>query len=74
VTVGIGIIIENSTKILPEYQALQVGECIDKNGTMMVLGIEPGRSLVLGPPESVDWLQCTWAFNIFRLMIGQPAS
>ena len=32
---------------------------------MTVLAVEPGRSLVLGPPESVDWLKCTWSFNIF---------
>jgi hypothetical protein len=60
-----GMQIENSKRILPEYQTLQVGDCLDKNKTMTVLGIEPGRDLVLGPPESVDWLQCTWAFNIF---------
>jgi hypothetical protein len=62
-----GMQIENSNRIMAEYQTLAVGDCIDKNGTMIVLGIEPGRSLVLGPPETVDWLLCTWAFNILPL-------
>jgi hypothetical protein len=62
-----GMQIENSNRILPQYQHLRVGECIDKSGTMMVLAVEVGRSLVLGPPESVNWLRCTWSFNIIPL-------
>jgi hypothetical protein len=57
-----GLRIENAGRILPEFQEVQVGDVLDKNGTMTVRAVEPGRSLVLGPPESFEIVKCTWAF------------
>jgi hypothetical protein len=59
-----GMRIENAHRIIPEYQSLQVGDVLDKNGTMVVQHVEPGHALVLGPPDSVQTLPCTWAFML----------
>jgi hypothetical protein len=59
-----GLHIENAGRILPEFQTVEVGQALDRNGTMVVQAVEPGRHLVLGPPESVDLLQCTWSFAL----------
>jgi hypothetical protein len=59
-----GMRIENAKRILPEFQSLKVGDTLDRNGTIAVLHAEPGRSLVLGPPERVEGLRCTWAFEL----------
>jgi hypothetical protein len=61
----VGLRIENVDEILPEFQTLRVGEALDKGGTMRVLAVEPGRHLVLGPPDSVDTVTCTWAFGLY---------
>ena len=63
----VGLDIENARRILPECQAVEVGQALDKNGTMVVQAVDPGRSLVLGPPESVDLLACTWAFGLYPI-------
>jgi hypothetical protein len=65
-----GMEIDNSRRILPEYQELRVGEAIDRNGTMVVQLVEEPQAggagtLVLGPPPSVEYLQCTWAFGLY---------
>jgi hypothetical protein len=62
-----GMSIESADRILTEYQSLQVGDTIDKNGTIAVQYIEPGRALVLGTPDSVEGLCCTWAFALFPI-------
>jgi hypothetical protein len=59
-----GMRIENAERILPQYQSLAVGDAIDKNGTICVQYIDPGHALVLGPPETVEGLRCTWAFAL----------
>jgi hypothetical protein len=61
----VGLRIENVDAILPQFQSLRVGEALDKGGTMRVLALEPGHHLVLGPPDSVDTVQCTWAFGLY---------
>ena len=61
----VGLRIENVDTILPQFQSLRVGEALDKGGTMRVLAVEPGRHLVLGPPDSVDTVRCTWAFGLY---------
>ncbi len=68
----VGLQIENVDTILPQFQALRVGEALDKGGTMRVLAVEPGRHLVLGPPDSVDTVTCTWAFGLYPT--GQQAT
>jgi hypothetical protein len=61
----VGLRIENADTILPQFQTLRVGEALDKGSTMRVLAVEPGRHLVLGPPDSVDTVRCTWAFGLY---------
>ena len=60
-----GLDVANSDRIMPEYQTLEVGQAIDKGGTMVVLAVEPGRYLVLGPKTPPPWLDSTWAFALF---------
>jgi hypothetical protein len=57
-----GMRIAGAERILPEYQELRPGDHLDRAGTMVVQHIDAPRALVLGPPPSVEWLQCTWAF------------
>jgi uncharacterized protein YndB with AHSA1/START domain len=63
----LGMDIENSWRLIPEYQHLEVGQALDKAGTMTVLAVEPNRHLVLGPPESVDTVRASWAFVLVPL-------
>ena len=60
-----GLDVENARRILPEFQTLEVGQAVDKGGTMVVLAVEPGKHLVLGPKEPPPWLESTWAFALF---------
>jgi hypothetical protein len=60
-----GLDVENAHRIMPEYQSLEVGQAIDKGGTMVVLAVEAGKHLVLGPIEPPPWLQSTWAFVLY---------
>jgi hypothetical protein len=57
-----GMEIENAQGILPQYQSLQPGDALDRAGGMIVHAVEADHYLVLGPPDSIDWLQCTWCF------------
>ncbi len=57
-----GLDIDNTRRILPEYQELHPGDALDKAGNMTVYAVEPQRHLVLGPPASTGWLKSTWAF------------
>lgn len=59
-----GLDIVNAGRLLPEHQQLHVGQTLDKNGTMTVLAVDPGRFLALGPPESIDYLKCVWSFEL----------
>ncbi len=61
----VGMRIVNARQIIPEFQSVSVGDVLDKNGTMTVLAVEPGRSLVLGPPADFDRARCSWAFSLF---------
>jgi hypothetical protein len=61
-----GMKIENSGRLLPDIQDLQVGDALDRAGNMVVKGLREGRWLVLGPPETEDaWIATTWAFAIY---------
>jgi hypothetical protein len=63
---ALGLEVANSWRILPEHQRLEVGQAIDKAGTMTVLAVEPNRHLVLGPPPSVP-IAASWAFALYPL-------
>jgi len=60
-----GMQIENAEQILPELQTLKVGESLDEAANMRVLDIDPGRYLVLGPPDVYDWLKNTWVIALY---------
>ena len=60
-----GLEVENAHRIMPEYQSLEVGQAIDKGGTMVALAVDPARHLVLGPKTPPDWLESTWAFGLY---------
>jgi hypothetical protein len=63
----VGMHITNAGVVLPEHQTVHVGQALDKGGTMVVQSVEPGSHLVLGPPESVDTIKCTWAFGLYSI-------
>lgn len=63
----VGLRVRNESQILPEHQTVEVGQALDKNGTMTVLAVEPGQYLVLGPPEHVQEAQVTWAFVLYPI-------
>jgi hypothetical protein len=60
-----GLQIENTDRVLPEYQRIEVGASLDEAGNMKVLAVEPGRFLALGPPDIYDWLQSTWVIALY---------
>lgn len=61
----VGLRITNADQLLPAaYQSLQIGQVLDKNGTMVVQAVEPGQLLVLGPPPQVETVRVTWAFTL----------
>jgi hypothetical protein len=62
-----GMDIENSRRVLPEYQHIAVGDALDRAGTMTVLAVEPDHHLVLGPPASVEEVRASWAFALYPL-------
>jgi hypothetical protein len=62
----LGLDVENSRRLMPQHQHLQVGEALDKAGTMTVLAVEPSRHLVLGPPTS-EPVGASWAFALYPL-------
>lgn len=60
----LGIDIENTDRILPEFQHLEVGEFVglnDRGQAIQVRQVEPGRFLVL------QWVpaRSTWAFGLY---------
>lgn len=60
-----GLQIENTERILAEFQTLNAGDSLDQAGNMTVLAIDPGRSIVLGPPDVYDWLKSTWVIALY---------
>lgn len=62
-----GLKIANRDEILPQFQTVHVGQTLDRNGTMVVQAVDPGRSLVLGPPPSVEQVKATWAFALYPI-------
>jgi hypothetical protein len=59
-----GMRIENTDRVMPEYQELSIGDALDRRGNMTVRAIDPGHTLVLGPPPGL-WLDTTWAMTVY---------
>jgi len=65
----LGMKVENADVIMPEYQHPQVGEALDRGGSMLVKGITPGESIVLGPRKGLA-IDSTWAIAVYPDGIG----
>lgn len=59
----LGMKVRNSKDVLPEFQTPQVGEALDRKGTMLIKAVERNRYLVLGPPPTPN-LAVTWALAL----------
>ena len=60
-----GLRVENTDRLLPEFQTLRPGDCLDSRGDMRVLDVEPGRYLALGPSPAHSWLQSVWLIALY---------
>jgi len=56
--------VENAEEVLPEFQNPEVGEALDRAGTMRVKAVLRNECLVLGPPPTPD-LDVTWALALY---------
>jgi hypothetical protein len=65
----LGLWVLNAQRILPRFQQLQVGQALDRTGHMLVKAVDPGRFLVLGPPEG-EAFESTWALVLRPLPDG----
>lgn len=63
----VGLDVKNAGRLLPEFQTLEVGEAVDRNGNMVVQAVEPEKLLVLGPPEPTPGVQATWAMALYPI-------
>jgi hypothetical protein len=61
--------VENTDRILSEFQDPKVGEALDRAGTMLVKAVQPNSFLVLGPPSTPD-LAVTWTLALYPRMDG----
>jgi hypothetical protein len=59
-----GMHIANARRLLPGFQTLHVGQALDRGGNMLVKSVDPGRSLVLGPPESAPF-HSSWTLTLY---------
>ncbi len=65
----LGLWVLNAQRILPRFQQLRVGQALDRRGDMLVKAVDPGRFLVLGPPEG-EVFDSTWALVLRALPDG----
>lgn len=67
----LGMRLENTDRILPQFQQLKVGDsfAVDPQDeyVMQVKGLEPERALVLGPSTPTPWGDATWAMVLSPL-------
>jgi len=63
----VGLDVVNRDQILPEYQHLAAGDRVDRAGTMCVLGVEPGRYVVLGPPPGTPNVSAAWSIALYPI-------
>jgi hypothetical protein len=65
-----GMDVTNADAVLPDFQHVEAGEVIDRTGYMTVRAVEPGRFIVLGPPETISDLDSTWALVLYPATDG----
>jgi hypothetical protein len=66
----IGMDVANAEEVLPAFQRLEEGEVIDRTGYMTVKAVDPGRFLVLGPPETPSEFDSTWCLALYPRVDG----
>lgn len=65
----LGMHVKNANVLLADFQKLAVGDQLDRNGTLLVRGLEPNQYIVLGPPAGgTEGIDATW------LMLLEPLS
>lgn len=62
----LGMKVENAEEVLSEFQNPEVGEPLDRAGTMRVKAVVRNHVLVLGPPPTPD-LSVTWALALYPI-------
>jgi hypothetical protein len=60
-----GMQVANADEVLPAFQRIEPGDALDRTGYMTVQAVEPGRFLVLGPPEAPADADSTWALGLY---------
>ena len=67
----VGLDVKNAGRLLPEFQTVEIGQAVDRNGTMIVQAVEPEEHLVLGPPAQTPSVQATWAMALYPTDVCQ---
>jgi hypothetical protein len=65
-----GMKVDNTDRVLPEFQDPHTGDALDRAGNMTVRAIEPGHAIVFGPPPGL-WLDSTWAVAVYPSGAGR---
>lgn len=60
----LGMKVQNAGRVLPDFQALSVGDVLDRQGGMIVKAVEPARYVVLGPHPTAD-VESTWTLALY---------
>lgn len=65
-----GMQVANADAVLPALQRVEEGDVLDRMGYMTVKAVEPGRYLVLGPPDAAADVDSTWALALYPRVDG----
>jgi hypothetical protein len=60
-----GMKVENADALLPAMQDLDVGDVLDRKGTMVVKAMRRGTYLVLGPRATDSGMGATWCIALY---------
>ena len=61
----LGMKVHSAHRILPRYQELDVGQPLDRDGQMVVRGIEPGQAIVVGSSSDIPDIDATWTIAVY---------
>ena len=59
-----GMRIRNADRIERELQHIEVGQALDRAGTMVVKFVDPGKCLILGAPRDLPGVSVTWTLAL----------
>lgn len=61
-----GMDVKNARTLIPGCPAPQAGDKLDRKGNMRVKAVEPGRYIVVGPPDDESlWVEATWCLALY---------